>query len=87
MSKDLLEKFVDQMAELEKTAQILSVIEGDPEFLLFTQFMRVGATSLAVGDLEDIMVAIMPVLEAKVNRKGFVTEDIAVDPRFSPSKN
>jgi len=86
---DLYEKLIDAIAEAERTAEILAIVDGDEDFKMFSAYLKLGASALVKGDIFEMLKAMMPVVESKmaVEKNLDATSSVAIDPRFVKSEN
>jgi hypothetical protein len=86
---NLYEKLVDAIAEAERTAEILAIVDGDEDFKLFAAYLTLGSTALVKGDIHEMLKAMMPLVESKlaVDKNLDATSSVAIDPRFVKSEN
>jgi len=86
---NLYEKLVDAIAEAERTAEILAIVDGDEDFKLFAAYLTLGSTALVKGDIHEMLKAMMPLVESKlaVDKNLDATSSVAMDPRFVKSDN
>ena len=86
---NLYEKLVDAIAEAERTAEILAIVDGDEDFKLFAAYLTLGSTALVKGDIYEMLKAMMPLVESKlaVDKNLDATSSVAMDPRFVKSDN
>jgi hypothetical protein len=86
---NLYEKLVDAIAEAERTAEILAIVDGDEDFKLFAAYLTLGSTALVKGDIHEMLKAMMPLVESKlaIDKNLDATSSVAIDPRFVKSKN
>ena len=86
---DLYEKLIDAIAEAERTAEILAIVDGDEDFKLFAAYLQLGSTALVKGEIYEMLKAMMPLVESKlaVDKNLDATSSVAMDPRFVKSDN
>ena len=86
---NLYEKLVDAIAEAERTAEILAIVDGDEDFKLFAAYLKLGASAMVKGDIYEMLKAMMPLVESKlaVDKNLDATSSVAMDPRFMKSEN
>ena len=86
---NLYEKLVDAIAEAERTAEILAIVDGDEDFKMFAAYLKLGSSALVKGDIYEMLKAMMPLVESKlaVDKNLDATSSVAMDPRFVKSDN
>jgi hypothetical protein len=86
---DLYEKLIDAIAEAERTAEILAIVDGDEDFKMFAAYLKLGSSALVKGDIYEMLKAMMPLVESKlaVDKNLDATSSVAMDPRFVKSDN
>ena len=86
---NLYEKLIDAIAEAERTAEILAIVDGDEDFKMFAAYLKLGSSALVKGDIYEMLKAMMPLVESKlaVDKNLDATSSVAMDPRFVKSDN
>jgi hypothetical protein len=86
---NLYDKLIEAIAEAERTAEILAIVDGDEDFKLFAAYLQLGTTAMVKGDIYEMLKALMPLVESKlaVAKNQNAMSSVAIDPRFSGSDN
>jgi hypothetical protein len=86
---DLYDKLIEAIAEAERTAEILAIVDGNEDFKLFAAYLQLGSSALVKGDIYEMLKAMMPLVESKlaIAKNQNATSSVAIDPRFARSEN